>query len=315
VKIFSRLIGACLGFALLVASACTVGDPASEDYADDPGADEGELPGEAQRRSDLSPGDIATLGLANVTVPAAGMGVFTEVVTEDGSLETLTLETDDDGVVWEHLGPERLATDDDAALQASPNPCSDGAHSLMPHTFAQRLNWRFNAGTTPSNLSAGAVEDALIRATANITRSRNNCGLADNVSATHRYRGRTSRGMNITAAGGCRNSNGESGVGFGSLPNGVLGVACTWYFADGSAVESDVRLNRGDRWYVNRPASCSNRFDIESVMTHERGHSFGLGHVAEGTHGKLTMSTAIRPCDNSGRTLGLGDVRGLRKKY
>jgi hypothetical protein len=50
-------------------------------------------------------------------------------------------------------------------------------------------------------------------------------------------------------------------------------------------------------------------------MTHERGQTFGLGHVSEKAHGKLTMSPSIRACQKSERTLGKGDVLGLNRKY
>ena len=51
-------------------------------------------------------------------------------------------------------------------------------------------------------------------------------------------------------------------------------------------------------------------------MTHERGHTFGLNHVAESGHGNLTMSTIINgTCQASERTLGRGDVIGLDRKY
>ena len=62
-------------------------------------------------------------------------------------------------------------------------------------------------------------------------------------------------------------------------------------------------------------ALAVSRYDVEGVMTHERGHTFGLGHVPEASHAKLTMSERIRSCQSSERTLGLGDVRGLEKKY
>lgn len=53
-----------------------------------------------------------------------------------------------------------------------------------------------------------------------------------------------------------------------------------------------------------------------SVMTHERGHTYGIAHVAESTHKNLTMSTAINgKCQVSESTLGYGDVLALRAVY
>ena len=55
---------------------------------------------------------------------------------------------------------------------------------------------------------------------------------------------------------------------------------------------------------------------MESTVTHERGHTFGLAHVSERRHGKLTMSSDSEgACQTSERTLGRGDVLGLARKY
>jgi hypothetical protein len=51
-------------------------------------------------------------------------------------------------------------------------------------------------------------------------------------------------------------------------------------------------------------------------VTHERGHTFGLGHVSESSHARLTMSYRSNgPCQGSERSLGLGDWKGLCGNY
>jgi hypothetical protein len=63
------------------------------------------------------------------------------------------------------------------------------------------------------------------------------------------------------------------------------------------------------------PPSCTNRFGVQAVGTHELGRVFGLGHVSESAHPHLTMSTAVTACSNAAVSLGLGDVRALRQLY
>jgi hypothetical protein len=46
----------------------------------------------------------------------------------------------------------------------------------------------------------------------------------------------------------------------------------------------DTRINKVDfTWTTDaNSANCSNRYGLEAIMTHERGHTFDLGHVASG---------------------------------
>lgn len=68
-------------------------------------------------------------------------------------------------------------------------------------------------------------------------------------------------------------------------------------------------------WTIAVTPSCRKRWSVEAVLTHELGHTFGVGHVSEDEHGALTMSEVIRACQASEVTLGLGDILGLQSKY
>ena len=62
--------------------------------------------------------------------------------------------------------------------------------------------------------------------------------------------------------------------------------------------------------------SASNEYMLEPVVTHEVGHAYGLDHVGEINHGRLTMSIFIDgTCENQESTLGLGDMKGLEALY
>jgi len=280
----------------------------------------------------VQPGDrveLTGLGLA-VIAPEPGLGVWTEAVLDTGETRTMRVQTLSSGEVFLFLAGDEVVTDDatdDVTAEAeaagettssgSPGPCKDGAQNVSAWTWKKTFEWRFNAGSTPSGMSKDFVEAALKKATSNITGSRNSCGLADQVSATHAYKGHTTQGAQIGTDGSCGNGNGVNTVGFGDLPSGVLGLTCVWFDGSGEALESDMRLNKADfHWVVNIGSGCANRWSLEAVATHERGHTFGIGHVSESAHGNLTMSPLINgPCQSSEATLGLGDVKALRAKY
>lgn len=296
---------------LLAVSGCTVGTLGGQ-------APEGavELKG--------APGDTLVVGGLSITAPQRGEGLWTEVMHDDGSTTTVQIETLFDGMViqWPEVlgdeGHDGTISDNasEASAASSASPCTDVAYKLGSFTWKTPFKWSFYGGSTPKNVNRKAAEKRLKWAATNITRSDNDCGYNDQVSAKHVYLGRKPIGASVKYDGTCKAADGHNAVSFGNLPAGVLGVACVHYSGD-EAVEGDIKFNKADHAFIAKIGNgCTNRYSIEAVATHEFGHVFGLGHVSESGHGNLTMSTAINgPCQNSEASLGRGDVRGLREAY
>jgi hypothetical protein len=197
---------------------------------------------------------------------------------------------------------------------ASPGPCSDDEYRVRNEFWHGTYRWRFRVDSTPDEITRREARQALVRAMGNITGAHNDCGLPDRVSARHEYLGPTQRRPDVSATGSCSGMDGHNTLGFGRLPFGVAGVTCWWYTGD-RILEADIRFNTRFEW-TTKLAGCVEELMLEAVATHEAGHVFGLRHVGEANHGKLTMSSQLNgPCQNSESSLGLGDVHGLEVHY
>ncbi len=201
-----------------------------------------------------------------------------------------------------------LAAEAAVTTSASSKPCSDGSYRLSGGKWTRTLKWSFRASSTPAGLSSGSVASTIQRSFGNIVNARNDCGRPDRVGAVAAYAGTTS------SKPGCSFMDGQNVVGFRSLPSGTLARTC-WWTINGRIVEADIQINSTLPWSTSI-STCRSQYMLEAVMTHEVGHAFGLGHVGETKHGRLTMSTQIDgPCNNQEATLGLGDVRALEQLY
>lgn len=195
-------------------------------------------------------------------------------------------------------------------------PCADTASNLLGYRQETRFVWKMNLQTVPRGLDRNGVLSAIKRGFTNVTGARNDCGIPDDVSASSAFGGTT--GKRATA---CYDGpDGVNTLDFGPLEPGPIGLACAWWRVRSGVdklIESDVRLLPGDFWTLSPArlaADCRYEVDVESVITHEAGHVFGLGHV-KGEHRNLTMHWSPNFCTAAGRTLGLGDLRGLRSRY
>ncbi|MFF5722515.1 matrixin family metalloprotease [[Kitasatospora] papulosa] len=197
--------------------------------------------------------------------------------------------------------------------------CSDGAYSTNDLKEYGTYNWYIGDGGMPGGLSRGSAQAAFADAINNITGSYNNCGYGDSVSASSHYSGTTTYEADINSSSSCTARDGKSTWDAGNLKSGVVATTCWWSWptpgVKNDLREADVRFNTTDYDFTNSPtSSCSNLYDIRSVGTHEAGHVFGMGHVSS-AHSNLTMTTNSIRCSTIARTLGKGDVLGLRSIY
>lgn len=271
-------------------------------------------------------GRLVTHAGAGVTVPEPGMKVTVDALSVDGSRHGFTLEVAADGTVSYDLPAEsRSGEHAHAAAPAAPAAaaraaCADSAYAVADHKEYGTYDWWLGDDALPGGLSAAEARRAFEEAIGTITGTRNDCGYADAVGARSKYHSRTHHEADIDPQARCTARDGVSVWDAGDLSSGVVATTCSWSRSVSGGgpdwlKEADVRFNTGDYTFTNNPtANCKNAYDIRSVATHEAGHVFGLAHVGPGHEGQ-TMYTTSFACSTRARTLGRGDVMGLRRIY
>ncbi|MDX3527366.1 matrixin family metalloprotease [Streptomyces sp. ID05-39B] len=292
-------------------------------------------------------GRLVTHAGAGVTVPDPGMKVSVDALTEDGSLHGFTLAVATDGTVsYDDLTRTdtdtgtgtKTGTDTEtvtgtgftsahdharASVVGAPGraraACADDAYATAGHKEYDTYEWFLGDGTLPGNLAPDDARRAFEAAIGTITASRNDCGFGDTVTAKARFLSRTGNEADIDRDARCMARDGVSVWDAGDLRGGVVATTCSWSRTVSGGPdalrEADVRFNTGDHTFTDHLGeACSNTYDLRSVATHEAGHVFGLAHVGE-SHESQTMYTNSFVCSAAARTLGRGDVLGLRALY
>jgi hypothetical protein len=204
-----------------------------------------------------------------------------------------------------------------ARVARATGACRDRTFHLEGHRWAKSLKFRINLTKMPSRYSRKTVIRQIRVANGNMRTGRNSCGKPRLRTPASHYLGRTAARPNIkpeSAAVGCGQANAKNVVGFGNLPGGLLGWTCYWWFGSGRMGAADIMIDTSKVLVNHLPATCSNKWDFEGIVTHEWGHAYGLGHAGHG-HPNLTMQHTARACSPYARTLGIGDWLGMKRMY
>lgn len=106
--------------------------------------------------------------------------------------------------------------------------------------------------------------------------------------------------------------DGVNQVGFKRLGGTTLAVQYAWS-SGGQVVESDSGYNTLATWSTN---GASGTYDLQGVAAQEFGHGYGLGHSDTSSASQcLTMYPYGSSGDTSKRTLGDGDIAGIKGRY
>lgn len=322
-----RIFSVVVPFSLALA-ACSAEEsepnPVTSEASEEAELDEPE----SEEFLSAQPGDVIEVedGIA-VRVPQPGNLVGVEVMYDDGNTAVATLVNDAERGVFLLRPDEHLLGLPDGTAAACAGKCNENAYSYffadqgVRAKWKSRLNWSYRHTNSPIGKN-NAIE-AFRHAAIAVPRQRNSCSMGDQSNAKQGYLGETTRKPNISKSGSvitCEDPDGHNVVGWGAIAGGTLAVNCNYATDDGSStyriVESDQRYDNSNRgWYAGNevPSSCTNRFSLRGVATHEFGHAFGLGHTPAACN--QTMSPSVAPCTSRNRRLGRGDVRGVRDLY
>jgi len=267
-------------------------------------------------------GRTITHGGLSVPVPVRGAGVAAEAQDVAGD-HSLIVTTGSDGVITveadEHEHATALRANRAIRVQsAATATCSDGTYRLSGWKLRGPYVWYYNWRGAPASVASGAA-DAIYYGSRTAAIGANSCGQRATVNITQQYRSYTTRTAQIDGAGRCTGNDGYNVTSWRAMSGSWLAMTCTYFVVSGNArhvTNSDAAFDTsGTAWFNTMPRGCRTAYDLRSVATHERGHTFGLGHVSQNVNPNQVMTPALHACSTAKRSLGLGDYRGLAHLY
>ncbi len=93
--------------------------------------------------------------------------------------------------------------------------------------------------------------------------------------------------------------------------NTIALTTLTFNADTGQILDADIELNTSSG-LLTTSAPTATTFDLQSVLTHESGHFFGLAHSG---HAEATMYSMYKPASTSMRVLSADDTTGICSIY
>ncbi|MBJ7332924.1 MAG: matrixin family metalloprotease [Solirubrobacteraceae bacterium] len=190
------------------------------------------------------------------------------------------------------------------ATLAAGGACSDSSYELNPGRWPDdAYSWRWNAKSFGGEKRTQQAFEAAHEAW---DRSVTNCdNLHDDTTIAPDYRGTTTRKAGT--------KDGVGVIDHGKISGGACegAIACTYVWRnDQGYTESDTRFSTDVRW---SNTGADDAYDYRAVATHEIGHGIGLADLRGSPN--LTMSYITHAGNTAPRTLGRGDILGMRQIY
>lgn len=277
----------------------------------------------------LKKGEKIKLGKVVVEVPGdgEGYGIYHVVTDKDSSVFDVEIENVDGSISVSTEDPDQVSDPSSetgsapenasaAVTSGGPNPCDDGAKKWNGRRN-NGMDFYVNGETLPAGLSYADFSAEVDYARNAIRAGNNSCGFPTNAYSISLNRKGSTSGPAMNTDGSC-NYDSYDEIDFGVLDD-ALGQACVKWttvpFADDRISEADIRLDKDFRYFRILPSNCTSAYEVSGLLVHEFGHSFGMGHVSEDTHGQLTMSTNSTRCSYADHSFGLGDYNNMNDHY